>query len=249
MIGAIVFARTFSTRLPNKVMIEIQGKSILEHIIARVGRSRYLQKIVLATTTNQLDDIIEKIGLQLGIDVYRGSELDVLDRCYQAAKQFAIDPIVRVTGDDPFKDPDIIDEAIEIYRKNDAQYDIVCNTLEPTFPEGLDVEVISFSSLERSWKESSNKEDREHVTKYILDNKEMFRVFNFKNPEVLSNIRLTLDTTEDLKLIRSVYDALYPKSNHVSWKDVIAYLHSNPALLETNKSVKKSARYQHLSNK
>lgn len=249
MIGAIVFARLSSSRLPNKVMIEVQGKPILEHIIERVARSKYLQKIVLATTTNPVDGMIAKLGSELGIATYRGSELDVLDRCYQAAKNFSLDPVVRITADDPFKDPEIIDMAIEIYLRDSSKYDIVCNTLEPTFPEGLDVEVISFKALERAWKESSNIDDRQHVTKYLLDNPKKFRIFNFKNSEFLSNIRLTLDTKEDLVVVKSIYDALYPKSTHISWKDVIAYLKSNPSLLETNKNVKKSSRYEHLDKR
>jgi len=249
MIGAIVFARSSSNRLPNKVLIDIQNKPIIEHIINRVSKSKYLQKIVLATTKNPADNTIEKIGLRLGIDTYRGSDLDVLDRCYQAAKLFDLDPIVRITADDPFKDPEIIDDAIETYLHANPSYDIVCNTLEPTFPEGLDVEIISFRALEKAWKEASSIDDREHVTKYFLDNPTEFRIFNIRNNLNLSWIRITLDTKDDLIVVKSVYDALYPKSKQFSWREVVSYLQLNPALLEINKNVKRSARYQHTNTK
>lgn len=247
MIGALIFARMLSKRLPYKAIIEIQGRTILEHVIARVMRSKDIKKVVVATTTNHEDDVIKRIAVRLGLDVFRGSEVDVLDRCYQAAKKFCLDPIVRITADDPFKDPDIIDYAIEIYLKSRGEYDLVCNTLKPTFPEGLDVEVMSFNALERVWKKSCKDSDREHVTLYMLDNPRQFHIYNFENTEFLSNIRLTLDTKEDLKLVKSIYDALYPRRNHFSWKDVIDYLHHNPNLLKVNKNVKKSARYRHIT--
>lgn len=247
MIGALIFARISSTRLPNKAIIEIQGKTILEHIIARVGRSRYLKKVVIATSTNPEDDAIERVGFRSGLDIFRGAEVDVLDRCYQAAKKFQLDPIVRISADDPFKDPEIIDCAIEIYMNSSGKYDLVCNTLEPTFPEGLDVEVISFDALKRAWKESSKDSDREHVTSYMLENASQFRIFNFKNPVFLSNIRLTLDFNEDLELVKLIYNALYPRQNTFSWKEVIEYLHSDPNLLKVNKNVNRSLRYRDLN--
>jgi spore coat polysaccharide biosynthesis protein SpsF len=244
MIGGLIFARMLSTRLPSKVIIEIQGKTILEHVIARVMRSNHIKKVVVATTTNPKDDAIKRVGLRLGLDVFRGAEVDVLDRCYQAAKTFCLDPIVRITADDPFKDPDIIDYAIGIYlRSMGKKYDLVCNTLKPTFPEGLDVEVISFNALERVWKESCKDSDREHVTMYMLEHPEQFLIYNFENTEFLSDIRLTLDTKEDLELVKAIYDALYPRQNYFSWKDVIDYLSSNPDLLKINENVKKSNRY------
>lgn len=250
MIGGLIFARMLSTRLPYKVIIEIQGKTILEHIIERIRRSKHIRKVVIATTTNPKDDAIERIGLRLGLDVFLGSEVDVLDRCYHAAKEFCLDPIVRITADDPFKDPDIIDYAIEIYLKSRGEkYDLVCNTLKPTFPEGLDVEVISFNALERVWKESCKASDRLHVTKYMLEHPDRFRIYNFENPEFLSDIRLTLDTKEDLELVKSIYDALYPRQSYFSWKDVIDYLRSNPDLLKVNENVKKSTRYQYSDKK
>ncbi len=244
MIGGLIFARMLSTRLPSKVIIEIQGKTILEHIIERIRRSKHISKVVVATSTNPEDSAIERIGLRLGLDVFLGSEVDVLDRCYHAAKEFCLDPIVRITADDPFKDPDIIDYAIEIYLKSRGKkYDLVCNTLKPTFPEGLDVEVISFNALERVWKESCKDSDRQHVTMYMLEHPDQFCIYNFENTEFLSDIRLTLDTKEDLELVKAIYDALYPRQNYFSWKDVIDYLRSNPDLLKINENVKKSTRY------
>jgi spore coat polysaccharide biosynthesis protein SpsF len=243
MIGAVIFARISSTRLPAKVIFEIQGKTILEHIIERVRRSKYITKIVVATTTNSEDDMIEEICHRSRIDSFRGADRDVVDRCYQAAKEFNLDPLTRVTGDDPFKDAGIIDHAIELYL--DSDYDLVCNTLNPSFPEGLDVEVISFDAITRIWRESSNESDREHLTKYVFDNLNLFRILNFQNQVDLSNIRLTLDTKEDLDLVKLIYDALYSQKKCFTWNDVLNYLQANPDILKINNSIKRSDRYKH----
>ena len=209
MIGGIIFARTSSTRLPSKILKKIQNRTILEHIIERIKKSN-LEKIILATTENKIDDELVAIAKNNNIEYFRGSENDVLDRCYRAAKMFSIDPVVRITGDDPIKDPSIIDQAIKIYNKSTPKFDLVCNTLNPTFPEGLDVELFSFNALEIVWQNAKNQDDREHVTKYIYEHSREFKIFNFENTKNLSNIRLTLDTEEDFELIKSIYDALFP---------------------------------------
>lgn len=244
MIGAIVFARMTSSRLPAKEMLEIQSKPILQHVIERIRRSKQLEMIVLATTMNPADDVLEELGKRLGVNVFRGSEHDVLDRCYRAAIKFSLDPVVRITADDPCKDPEIIDQAVNAFIDSKGCYELVCNTQKPTFPEGLDVEVISFSALERTWKEASDPLEREHVTMHMLNNPGKFRTLNIENSNDLSDIRLTIDTMEDFRLIKSVYDALYPANSDFSWKDVVRYLELHPELLEVNKNVKKSGRYQ-----
>ena len=248
MIGAIIFARSTSTRLPSKVLIPIQNYTILEHIINRVKKSNLLEKIIVATTTNSEDDELVKIIQTNRVDFFRGSELDVLDRCYKAAKKYSLDPVIRITGDDPIKDPSIIDQAIKIYKENNEKYDLICNTMKPTFPEGLDVELIPFKTLEKVWNKATTLEDREHLTKFIFDNKEDFKIYNFENPQNLSQIRLTLDTKEDLELIKEIYDSLYISNNIFSWNEVVSYLQSNPKLLEINKDIKKSGRYKNENN-
>lgn len=247
MIGGIIFARTSSTRLPSKIVKKIQNRTILEHIIKRIKKSN-LEKIILATTENEIDDELVEIAKSNNIEYFRGSENDVLDRCYRTAKMFSIDPIVRITGDDPIKDPSIIDQAIKIYNNSAPKFDLVCNTLNPTFPEGLDVELFSFNTLETIWQNAKNQDDREHVTKYIYEHSNEFNIFNFENPKNLSNIRLTLDTEEDFELIKSIYDALFPSKPIFSWNDVVSFLQSNPHLLEINKDIKKSGRYQSENN-
>lgn len=244
MIGAVVFARMESTRLPSKVIMQVQGKPILQHVIERVAKSHHVEKIVLATTMNSADDVLEELGQKLNVGVFRGSERDVLDRCYQVSTMFSLDPIVRVTADDPFKDPDIIDRAIEVYIGSGRKYDLVCNTLKPTFPEGLDVEVMSFKALERTWTGATKSSEREHITLHMFNNPEKFRILNIENNEDLSAIRLTLDAKEDFELVKILYDMLYPLRNDFSWTDVVSYLKSKPELLEINKNVKKSGRYQ-----
>jgi spore coat polysaccharide biosynthesis protein SpsF len=248
MIGSLIFARMSSTRFPGKAIIKVQGKTILEHIIVRVMRSKYITNCVVATTINPEDDIIEKIGVKLGLDVFRGSELDVLDRCCKAAEKFDLDPVVRVGADDPFKDAHIIDRGIEIYMCSNRRNDLVCNTQYPSFPEGMDVEIISLAALQRAARETTNSLHREHVTSYILDNPNKFCIYNFRNEENLSYIRLTLDTMADLVVIRSIYNALRGNENYITMDEIVKYLLANPHLLEINRYVKRTLRYRHLSH-
>lgn len=236
MIAAIIQVRTGSTRLPDKVLIDIAGKPLLEHVLDRVRLSRLIDKIIIATTTKERDRVILEIAQSWGIESYAGSEEDVLDRFYQAAKMYRVDTIVRISPDDPFNDPEVNDKVISYYLKNKDNLDYVSNTIKPTYPEGLDVEVFSFDALEKAWKEAKKPSEREHVTPYIRNHPEIFRLANVENSEDLSHLRCTLDYEEDLHFVREVYARLYHGQVFLI-KDILALLHAEPELAQINQGI------------
>jgi spore coat polysaccharide biosynthesis protein SpsF (cytidylyltransferase family) len=238
MIGAIVQARMASTRLPGKVLLPLAGKPILWHVVSRVGTSRLIKKVVVATTDRKEDDAICDFCRKNGIDFFRGSEDDVLDRFYRAAKKFRFNAVVRVTADCPLHDPVVIDRVIGEYAK--GGYDYVTNANPPTYPDGLDVEVFSFAALERAWKEARLKSEREHVTPYIR-NSGLFRLGNVANNSDLSSYRWTLDQPEDFEFIKSVYAAM--KKDAFGMDDVLALLGRHPELLGINAGIGRNEGY------
>lgn len=239
MIGIIIQARMGSTRLPGKMAKKILGKTILELVIFRLKKIKNLAKIILATTENKADDILEGISKQNKIKVFRGSEDDVLDRYYQAAKKFGIDPIVRITADCPVLDWQICDEVINFYLQN--KYDYVSNVSPPTFPDGFDVEVFSFKALANAWSNAKLKSEREHVTPYIANHPEIFKIGNLvRNGNDLSGLRLTLDEKVDLILLRNIYSALYKKNNYFVLSDILNLFQKKPELLKINQKIKRN---------
>ena len=168
------------------------------------------------------------------MDSFAGSEEDVLDRFYQAAKEYSADIIVRITADDPFKDPQVIDKVIGRYLDFKGPIDYVSNTIKPTYPLGLDVEVFSFESLERAWREANDPFEREHVTPYIWRHPEIFNLANVENDENLSHLRWTLDTEADLNFTREVYSRLYGGGNIFLMSEILDLLDENPWLARLN---------------
>lgn len=242
MIVAIIQARMGSTRLQGKVLIDIQGKPLLEHVIDRVRMARLIDRMVIATTFNEKDKAIIEFAKNLNIPYYVGSEDDVLDRFYQAAKKYKAATIVRITPDDPFKDPEVIDKVISYYLKYKDGLDYVSNTIKPTYPEGLDVEVFSFEALEKAWKEAKKPSEREHVTPYIWNHPELFRLTNVENNEDLSHLRWTLDTEADLRFTQEIYARLY-RGQVFLMKDILALLSAEPELMQINQGVTRNVGY------
>jgi spore coat polysaccharide biosynthesis protein SpsF len=244
-IFGIVQARMGSTRLPGKTLLEIKGRPLLEHIILRVKHSREMTGLAVATTSDAMDDPIRDLCARLDVPVYRGSSEDVLDRYYQCALKYGAGIIVRITADDPFKDPLVIDLVIR--EMLSGSYDYVSNTIRPTFPEGLDVEVFSFEALERAWHEAGSQLQREHVTPYIWLNPGRFRLKNIENQTDLSHLRWTLDTKEDLDFARSVYDQLYQPGELFLMEDVLGLLKRRPELQKINKGVEQYSGFKKIS--
>lgn len=234
MVLAIIQARMGSTRLPGKVLIPVAGTPLLEHIIERVKRSRLIDRIVVATTTKEQDKSIIAMAHKCNADTFAGSEEDVLDRFYKAADEYRADIVVRITADDPFKDPQVIDKVISCYLELKGDIDYVSNTIKPTYPEGLDVEVFSFESLKRAWREAKDPFDREHVTPYIWKHPEIFRLVNVENEEDLSHRRWTLDNEADLKFTQEIYSRLYEGGNIFLMRDILSLLKQEPWLVELN---------------
>jgi spore coat polysaccharide biosynthesis protein SpsF len=250
MILAIVQARMGSTRLPNKAMFKIKGIPVIEHVVRRVMGSKFIDKIVVATTMNRSDDVLEKyIKAKLkGCDVFRGSEENVLERFYLCAKRYKPEIIVRITADDPLKDPEIIDEAIKLIQK-DGSIDYCSNTLKPSYPEGLDVEVFRFSALEKAYKEAKLDSEKEHVTPYIWKNPGKFKTQNYSYKEDLSKWRWTLDKTEDFEFMKAIYEEFYDKNPNFSYKSVINYLKNHPEIVGINSSIVRNEGYLRSLNK
>ena len=234
MIGCIIQARIGSTRLPGKVMQKIDNASILDYVINQVKFSKRIEKIIVATTNLTEDDVIcEHLALQK-IEFFRGSSEDVLDRYYQCAKKFAIDNIVRITADNPLIDPNIVDVVIDEYKNNKC--DFATNTLHRTFPYGTEVEVFSFKSLEKTWKNAKKPSEREHVTPFIRDPQNGFILINTEYQEDFSHLRYTVDRIEDLKLVKEIVKNI--PARPVLIQDVIELYKKRPEIFEINKNVK-----------
>ena len=229
-IVAIVQARVGSTRLPGKVLKPILGVPMIELLIDRLKKSKLINKIILATSSDASNLPLVAIASRLGLDIYSGSELDVLDRYYKAAKEFDADLVVRITGDCPLIDPEIVDLVIGKFLA--ARPDYASNTLEPTFPDGLDIEVFTFNALEQAWAEASEPYDREHVTPY-LKTFDTFVRLNIKSVEDHSALRWTVDEEEDLALVEKIYEHFSPNI-FFGWKDVLELQKINPDLFSIN---------------
>ena len=234
---AIVQARMGSTRLPGKVMKKVNGKSLIEILFHRLSNSKKLDKIILATSKNSEDDSLAQMIEKLGFDVFRGSENDVLNRYFEAAKKYQPQTIVRITGDCPIIDPSIIDEAISSFEEENADY--ASNTDPPTYPDGLDVEVFSFNSLMKANESARTPHEREHVTPFLRANRNLKKV-NVSNDNDLSNERWTVDEPEDMLVIQNILNHFEPELDF-SWKDVIKLKNAMPKYFEANKSIKRNA--------
>lgn len=237
-IVCIIQARIGSTRLPGKVLKKICGKSVLEHGIDRLKRVNNIDKIVIATTILERDNVIVKEAERLKVPYYRGAEENVLSRYYYGAKENNADIIVRITSDCPLIDSELTEKIINYYLENNLQYDYVSNTIDRTYPRGLDTEVFSFKALERAFNEATSKRDKEHVTPYIWDNPNLFRIAQYKNDVNYSNLRWTVDTPEDFELIKKIYELLYKKGNtYFKFNDVLNLYNIYPELIEINKDI------------
>lgn len=233
-IGAIIQARMGSTRLSGKVMKDLEGKTVLEHVIDRVKQSKMIDEIIIATTTHERDSVIEVEALRCGVKAFKGSEDDVLSRYYYVAKENGLDVVVRITSDCPLIDPKVIDEIIQCYVNND--YDIVSNAgsdiSKRTYPRGLDTEVFSFEVLENAFTNAKEAYQREHVTPHIYENSS--NVYYYKNDIDYSKYRWTLDTDEDFKVISEIYKHLYHGEHDFYLSDIVKLFQAKPELFSIN---------------
>ena len=236
----IIQARLGSTRLPGKVMMMLSGKTVLEHVITRVKACSKVDDVVIATTSNHRGDVIVKEAARCQVKWYRGSEEDVLARYYEAAREFEANIIVRVTSDCPLFDPLLLGEMIANYSTWAAEGrapDYFSNTVRRTYPRGLDIEIFTFEALEKAMTEASQLYEREHVTPYFYENQELFTIDQHVGTEDQSDLRWTLDTPEDMKLIQCIYDALFFDGKIFTTSDVLAFLQENPRITNINAGI------------
>lgn len=223
-----------STRLPGKTLQPLLGKPLLQRVIERVMQSELVDDLIVATTTEDSDEAIVDFCDSIGIAVLRGEPSDVLSRFAEASRVSKADVVVRITADDPLKDPAIIDEIVRVVLTN-ANVDYASNTIRPSFPEGLDCEVIRATALSNADKKASKASDREHVTPYIYNNPQDFCLVNIENEVDFSNLRWTVDYKEDFEFVEAIYKGFEP-STAFSWLEVISYLHAHPDIAAINRS-------------
>lgn len=242
MITAIIQARMSSTRLPGKVLFSFSGNTLLGHIIDRILKAKSISKVVVATTNNQNDDKLVKWCETNAIQCFRGSEQNVLNRYYEAAAQFNAKHIARITSDDPFKDPEIIDAVADLYFSQNL--DFAYNNKPPTFPEGLDAEIFSFVALARAEKNSVDSFEREHVTQFFYKNPIAFKQRNLTSPHDFSYLRWTIDTERDFQMARKVYEKLYVPGQIFLTPQILSLIEEHPEIAVINRDVKRSDMYK-----
>ena len=236
---ATIEARMTSSRLPGKVLLQASGIPLLEHLVNRLRAVQSIDGIVLATTTNDSDDPLEEFARQMNINCFRGSELDVMERVIRAASSVHADVIVEITGDCPIIDSEIVEQAIRIYKYNNADY--VSNANIRSFPDGMDVQVFSLDTLVKSFQMTNNPLDHEHVTLHIRNHPEIFNHINLIAPPEMHwpELGLTLDEISDynlLKFIIEYYENINPKFTCL---DVVRFLRNRPDLVKINSDIKR----------
>src|SRR6056297_1611933 len=228
---AIIQARMGSTRFPKKVMRPLGGRPLIERLIERLARSRTIDEIVLATSTESANDELARHVEAIGYRVFRGSENDVLGRFLGAAEASRPDAVVRITGDCPLIDPAVVDQVVSEFRQ--GEYDYVSNTMPATFPDGLDTEVFTFAALKRAAEEATRDADREHVTPYIHSSGK-FQCLNVTAGSDYSQRRWTVDEPEDFEVVQAIFEHFEQRTDF-GWKDVLALESSSPEYFAANR--------------
>ena len=239
MICAIIQARMGSSRLPGKMTELLGSKPLIWHVIDRVKKAKLVDKVVLATSVDPANNVLMQKAEEFGIKAFAGDEDDVLDRFYRCAKDAGADAVIRITGDCPFIDPDIIDGVVSLFKESEGDY--ASNIHPPTYPDGMDVEVFSFTALEKAWSEAKLKSEREHVTPYIWKNKDIFRQANMTNNVDLSDMRLTVDEREDLVFMNEVLKRL---DGEFTLADIVKVIRDNPDLKTINDDFERNEGYE-----
>lgn len=236
-ISAFIQARMQSTRLPGKVLKTVLNRPLLKFLVERVQQCREIDEIVILTTDQPADDLLVNFCEENRLANFRGSEEDLLDRYYQASLLWPSEGIVRITSDCPLIDPEIVDQAVSVFRQHYPAFDYVSNSMKRTFPRGLDVEVFSHQALEKAFFSALKPEEREHVTVYLYRHPEIFRLKNLVHSPSLCHHRWTVDTAEDFELIRLILEHCYPLNPAFRLKDILKILNENPSWNEINRHI------------
>lgn len=242
---AVIQARLGSTRLPGKTLADIAGRPMLAHVVDRARAIPGVEEVVLATTVNPRDDRLAEWAATAGLACVRGSEDDLLDRFHSTLAQHPADAVVRVTPDCPILDPEVSGRVVAEWRRREGHVDYVSNVHPPTFPDGLDTEVVPREALETAWRAATLRSDREHVTPFIWRQPERFRLFNVEHTADLSALRWTVDTADDLEFVRAVYDRFGSTgSRRFGMNEVLALLARHPELRELNAEQRRNEGYE-----
>jgi spore coat polysaccharide biosynthesis protein SpsF len=238
---AIIQARMGSTRLRGKVLEDIGGSTMLARVMRRTRRAVSLDEVVVATTVERADEALVAECVRLAVPVFRGDEQDVLDRYYQAARAHRAEAIVRITSDCPLIEPEVIDKVVHAFL--DARPDYGSNTLERTYPRGLDTEIMTLTALELAWHRATESYQRVHVTPYLYQNPDQFTLLSVTNDKDYSRYRWTVDTPEDLAFVRQVYCRL-GNDDAIRWTDILDLLAREPELAELNRAAQQKALHE-----
>lgn len=242
-VNAIIQARCGSTRFPNKVFVEINGKPLIWHVVNRLKYAKTINDIVIATTTNEKDNKIEQWCKDNHISCYRGSESNVLNRYYCASIAYPSDVVVRITADDPFKEPRVIDTVVN--KLINESYELVTNNFPPSYPEGLDCEAFTFEALKKSELSNCDSFEREHVTQYIYHNPKIFKIGNVSSEKDLSYLRWTIDKEDDYEMVKSIYNhRKSPNDNILLLDEILEILEEYPEIVKFNSFVERSTMYK-----
>lgn len=235
-IVTVIQARMSSSRLPGKIMLPILGKPLLLRMIERVQQAKFIGQLLIATSTNKDDDEVEEFCLTNNLACYRGHLTDLLDRHYQTGKKYSADAIVKIPSDCPLIDPQVIDKVINHFLEN-KELDYVSNLHPASYPDGNDVEIMSFDSLKCAWKDATKQYEREHTTPFIWENDDAFKIGNVSwetGFDYSATHRWTIDYPEDFEFIRRVYEELYVINKNFSLNDILSLLNRKPEIAEIN---------------
>ncbi|MCP3028398.1 cytidylyltransferase domain-containing protein [Halobacillus sp. A5] len=241
-VTAIIQARMGSTRLPGKVLKRVMDRPLLDFQLERIRMSALLDEIIIATTTKPEDDVLAEFAQNHSIQVYRGSEQDVLSRYFEAAQYYGADVIVRLTSDCPIIDAAVIDQVIQAFTKHKGTCKYASNTVARTYPRGMDTEVLSMPALKRCFDEARSLSEREHVTSYIHHHPDEFSICSVRLKQDESHHRWTVDTHEDFQLMKRMISHLYPNNPHFTFEDALEVVKQYPewALINSHIDQKKT---------
>ncbi len=237
---AVVQARMQSTRLPGKVLKEILGQPLIAYLIERLKRSRRIDELVIATSTEPADDVIAQYCQQLEVAVFRGSETDVLSRYFNSAKAYNADFVVRVCADSPLIDPALVDELLDEFLQVQPACDYLSNTINQSCPLGMNTEVFTFQALEQAHAKAEQPYEREHVTPYLYRHPELFSIHEKHYQPDLGHVRLTVDTPEDFEMVRLILLGLLVAKKEFGLPDILAFLNEHPELMKINAHIQQT---------
>lgn len=235
-IVAVIQARIGSTRLPQKAIKKILGKTLIEWAKYRLEFCKNVDQVVLCTANTKDNDILAEHAAEIGLECYRGSEMDLVSRIYETAGKYSADAIVRITGDCPLVDPTIVDNLIEKYLKDWKNIDYVCNVLPPTYPDGMDVEIISAKALEKLDQDIKNELYREWITTTLMENPDKYKTLNVPYEKDISDLRLTVDFPEDFELTERIFENLHEEGKIFGLEDILELFEKKPELIKINEN-------------